>query len=179
MVSTVAAAGGDIDLGIGNVVGSNLANLSLVLAVAALLTPMDIDTGVLRREAPLATAAGIVFAALAWDGLTRPEGVVLLVLLVAVIGWIVRDARRAVEPELTEELGEFVREFEADLAEDVEELDEVRELVEELLDGDGPDQEEPSPDQVSAPWLVALTVLALGVTLAGAQLLVWGASGLA
>jgi cation:H+ antiporter len=180
MVSTVAAAGGDADLGIGNVVGSNLANLSLVLAVAALLTPMEIDTGVLRREAPLATAAGIVFAVVAWDGLTRPEGGVLLVLLVAVIGWIVWDARRAVEPELTEELGEFVREFEAELAEEVEELDEVNELVGELLDGGEPDGEEPPPaDHVSAPWLVTVTLLALVATLAGAQLLVWGASGLA
>jgi cation:H+ antiporter len=181
MVSGVAAAGGDLDLGIGNVVGSNLANLSLILAVAALLTPMDIDTGVLRREAPLATGAAAVFAVLAWDGLTRAEGGVLLVLLVAALGWIVRDARRAVEPELTEELGEFVREFEADLAEEVDELEEVKGLVEDLFDGgDEPGADRPAgPGGVSAPWLVAVTVLALLATLGGAQLLVWGASGLA
>lgn len=180
MVSGVAAAGGDLDLGVGNVVGSNLANLSLVLAVAALLTPMDIDTGVLLREAPLATGAAVVFAVVAWDGLTRSDGVVLLALLVAVIGWILRDALRSTEPELTEEVGEFARAFEADLADEVEDLEEVKELVEDLLDGDEAEPDRPpAPGPVSTPWLLAVTLLALVATLAGATLLVWGATGFA
>ncbi len=177
-VSTSAAANGDLDLGVGNVVGSNLANLSLVLAVAALLTPMDIDTDSLRREAPLAMAATVVFAALAWNGLSRVEGFVLVGLLAAAIGWVVRDTRRAVEPELTEELGEFITEFEEELAAEVEEFEEIRDRVEDLFDGD--DLEDlVEPTAVSTAWLVILTLLALAGTLIGAQLLVWGAIGLA
>ncbi len=160
MVSGFAAAGGDRDLGVGNVVGSNLANLSLVLGTGALLTTMKIDTGVLCREAPVATAACAVFTFLVWDGLSRGDGVALVVLLATFLVWVLRDASRAVEPELSAEVDEFVAEFEADLVGDDQ----------AVAEADAP------PMMAS---LVAVTVLGLLGTLVGARLLVWGAVGIA
>lgn len=90
VVSATAARQGDIALGVGNVVGSNVANLSLVLAAAALTTTLVIGRSTLQREAPLSVAATAVFAWVVWDGeVTRSEGVLLLVLLVAVVGFLI------------------------------------------------------------------------------------------
>ncbi|MDG2114011.1 MAG: calcium/sodium antiporter, partial [Actinomycetota bacterium] len=89
VVSVTAARQGDIALGVGNVVGSNVANLSLVLAAAALTTRLIIPVSTLRREAPLSVAATMVFAIAVWDGeLSRREGVLLLVGLILVVGFL-------------------------------------------------------------------------------------------
>ncbi len=82
IVSGIAATQGDDDLGIGNIIGSNIANLSLILGAAALLLPLKIDSSVLRREAPLATAGAIMFALLLRGGIQQSEGLVLLLFMV-------------------------------------------------------------------------------------------------
>lgn len=85
VVSGIAASQGDDDLGIGNIIGSNLANLSLILGAAATIVPLTIDSSVLKRELPLATAAVIVFAVLVQDGLSTSDGVIFAVLLIAAL----------------------------------------------------------------------------------------------
>lgn len=108
VVSGLAAAQDDLDIGVGNVIGSNVANLSLVLAAATLITVVPVTSGVLRREAPLSVASCVVFAWFVQDGLERWEGVVLLVLLAAALGWVMRSAREG-DP-LAGEVEEFVEE---------------------------------------------------------------------
>jgi cation:H+ antiporter len=93
LVSGSAAARGDLDLGVGNIIGSNVANLSIVLGVAALLVPVVVSRTTLRREAPLAVAATVLFAVLVQDGFERWEGVVFVVALVAALAVLVRAAR--------------------------------------------------------------------------------------
>lgn len=94
LVSSIAAAGGDRDLGVGNIVGSNVANLSLVLGTAAFVTRMPIQRAVLKREAPLSIGAAIVFAIFVIDGeLARWEGAVLVGLLVGVILLLIKSGR--------------------------------------------------------------------------------------
>jgi cation:H+ antiporter len=84
VVSTIAALRGNAALGVGNIVGSNVANLSLVLGVAALVTPIALSSSVIKRQAPLSIAAVIAFAAAVSDGrLSKSDGTILLVLLVA------------------------------------------------------------------------------------------------
>ena len=91
VVSTIAALRGNAALGVGNIVGSNVANLSLVLGVAALVTPIALSSSVIRRQAPLSIAAVIAFAAAVSDGkLSRSDGTILLVLLVAAMIILVR-----------------------------------------------------------------------------------------
>ncbi len=81
IVSGIAATGGDDDLGIGNIIGSNIANLTLILGAAALLIPLKIESSVLRREAPLATGGAVMFALLLRGGIQPTEGLVLLVFM--------------------------------------------------------------------------------------------------
>ena len=137
LVSTLAAGSGDTDLGIGNIVGSNVANLSLVLGSAALLIPVLVTRAVLVREAPLSLLSVLLFGFLAFSGggLSRTDGLILAVLLVGSLAWIILGGR---------------------IAEEVEEL------------GEGPFGRE-----------VLRTILGLLGTVAGAQLLVWGAMGVA
>lgn len=90
VVSTVAAGQDDLALGVGNVVGSNVANLSLVLATAALVTRMNVGNNALRREAPLSIAATIAFALVVVDGhVSRGEGALLAVGLVGAIAFLI------------------------------------------------------------------------------------------
>ncbi len=93
LVSGLAAAGGDMDLGVGNIVGSNLANLTLVLGVAALIATIPATRSEVRREAPLALGSMVLFALLVQNGLTEVEGAVLLVALVIALGIILGGAR--------------------------------------------------------------------------------------
>ncbi len=89
VVSATAASQGDLALGVGNVIGSNVANLSLVLAAAALTSRLVISPTTMRREAPLSIAATVAFALAVWDGkLTTLEGGLLAAGLVVVIGFL-------------------------------------------------------------------------------------------
>ena len=92
LVSGVAAVQGDADLGVGNVLGSNVANMTLVLGIAALIAVISIDTLTSRRELPLCVGSVLLFAVLVQDGFRRWEGVVLLVALVATLLWLLRNA---------------------------------------------------------------------------------------
>jgi cation:H+ antiporter len=92
LVSGVAAVQGDTDLGVGNVVGSNVANLTLVLGFAALMAVISIDQVTRRRELPLCLGAVLLFSLLVQDGLRRWEGALLAVALVATLLWLLRNA---------------------------------------------------------------------------------------
>ncbi|WP_329001009.1 calcium/sodium antiporter [Kribbella sp. NBC_00709] len=79
LVSGVAAARGDTGLAVGNIAGSNILNLTLVLGIAALAGSVAVTSQVIRREVPLAVGAVTLFAFLAWAGLSPVTGVVLAV----------------------------------------------------------------------------------------------------
>lgn len=97
LVSAIAAVQGDSDLGVGNVVGSNVANLSLVLGTAALIAPLKVPKSVTRRELPIAVGAVVLFYILVQRGLDRLEGIILLAGMVAAVTALVMGG--AVEAE--------------------------------------------------------------------------------
>lgn len=88
-MSGLAASGGDVDVGLGNIVGSNVANVSLVLGFAALVTPILVTRAVLVREAPVSVASVALFAFFTIGGFAVWEGIVMLLVLVGVLAWIV------------------------------------------------------------------------------------------
>ncbi len=94
VVSTVAANRGDLDLGVGNIIGSNVANVSLVLAAATLVMAVPVSRRTLRREAPLSVASVLLFALLIQNGVTRGEGVLLLAVLMLALGWILYSTKK-------------------------------------------------------------------------------------
>ncbi|MEM9563779.1 MAG: calcium/sodium antiporter [Actinomycetota bacterium] len=93
LVSALAARDDNVDLGVGNIVGSNVANLTLVLGAAALLVPLFVTKAVLAREAPLSLLAVLAFGFMTIGGLARWEGIVLLIGLVVVLSWITFGSR--------------------------------------------------------------------------------------
>lgn len=109
-LGAIAAAQGQIDLAIGNVIGSNLANVTLVLGVAALVGSIAVTSRVLRVEGVASVVSVLVFAGvLVWaGGLSRLDGVVLLVALVVGLAWMIGRSRREGPDELAREVGEFV-----------------------------------------------------------------------
>jgi len=109
LVSVLAAARGDAALGIGNIVGSNTANLSVVLGVAAFITPLAVGASLLRREAPLSFVAVAAFALALQGGLSVLDGILLLLGLVATIAIVIRTSRVELDPELAAEVDEAFR----------------------------------------------------------------------
>ncbi len=94
-VSLVGAVRGNTGIALGNVIGSNVANLGLILAVAALLRPVKVERGLARREVPLMLAVSLLFMLQVWDGeLSRLDGAVLTVGFVVFLVWTARGAKR-------------------------------------------------------------------------------------
>ncbi len=107
VVSLVAVYTESDDISVGNIIGSNIANLALILGTAAMIRPMNVQSAVIRREFPVMVGATLIVVALCYDGmLTRADGAVLLVGMAAYIGYMIIIARidREGAPDLTEEL---------------------------------------------------------------------------
>ncbi|MDQ6954225.1 MAG: calcium/sodium antiporter [Mariprofundaceae bacterium] len=107
IVAGVAAYNGNRDLGIGNVVGSNIANIGLVLAITALVCPLVVRSMTLKREVPiLFLVTAFAFALLADGELSRMDGVCLLLALVTFLIWVTKVAMSNRHDPMVEELTE-------------------------------------------------------------------------
>lgn len=96
VVSLEAALNGAPGLAIGNVVGSNIANVLLVLGLPAIIAPMLISGAGVRRSVSYMVGVSVVLIALAWDGsLSRFDGGILISLLVIYLGYSGYAALRA------------------------------------------------------------------------------------
>jgi cation:H+ antiporter len=113
LVSGMASADGNPGLAIGNALGSNIANIGLILGVTALITPLSVHSGVLKREYPLLLAISLISLALMWDGtLDRMDGTILVILLVAILSWMFNSARTGAADPIA---GEFDAEIPHDI----------------------------------------------------------------
>lgn len=108
LVSAIAAGRGEAEIAIGNIVGSNIANLSLLLGLGAIIVPITVASSTVRREAPVTVAATVLFLVLVQGGLLLWEGAVLLAGMVAALWLVTRAARPDVDPlgPETEELAD-------------------------------------------------------------------------
>ena len=96
LVSSFAAAAGSEGLAIGNAIGSNTTNCSLVLGAAVLVSPVTIPKEILGRELPILFAIMLGTGVLLYDGtLSRADGFLLLGSLGLLVGWIVWSGVRA------------------------------------------------------------------------------------
>ncbi len=95
LVSGMAAASGSRAMGIGNAVGSNITNVTLVLGAAAMVSPLTVHSRLLIREIPLLFVAMAVGWAFLYDlELSRAEGFALMAGLFALVFWIGIEARK-------------------------------------------------------------------------------------
>ncbi len=96
VVSVLAGLQGSLDLAVGNIVGSNVANLTLVLGIAALIAPVIVSSPVLRREAPLSLGLVLLLGLLLQSGtLTRLDGALLFGGLIIALSITLWSARRS------------------------------------------------------------------------------------
>ena len=114
VVSAVATLKGNAGLAVGNAIGSNIANIGLVLGVTALVYPLRMESTALKREYPVLLLIMLVCFLMALDGsYSRVEGWTLIAGLLAVVIWIIRiGLQRPLSDPLAEE-------FDAEIPRDV------------------------------------------------------------
>ncbi len=108
VVSLLSAAGGQSDMAIGNVVGSNLFNVFVIVGICALIRPLPLTAGNIRRDIPFGLAAAVLLFAMTSDRLLHPgaadrlgrgDGIAMLVLYVGLMLYTIRSAGRTAPPE--------------------------------------------------------------------------------
>lgn len=107
VTSLIAVLAGSPDLAVGNVVGSNAANIGLILGLAVILTPMVVHGRLLRREMPVLVVLTLLFFALAGigGGIGRWDAGLFLVAIITINWMLVRSARKGeIEIEETPEV---------------------------------------------------------------------------
>ncbi len=95
LVSLKAAWSGQPGIAVGNVVGSNIFNLAVILGLAAVIRPVRAESVAIRRDGPVMLLVTVAGLAVLWDGsVARWEGALLAVASAGYTAWIVREARR-------------------------------------------------------------------------------------
>lgn len=147
VVSVNAAIDGRPDIAIGNVVGSNIGNILLILGVCALITPLAVKPLALRRDAVTVVAASLLFLVLVGgSALARVDAAIFLGALAAYLGWAYWSERFHAAPS-----GELHQS----------------------------EAEELSTVPKSVLWTAIAVVLGLLLLIAGSQVLLIGAIGIA
>lgn len=147
VVSVNAAIEGRPDIAVGNVVGSNVGNILLILGVCALITPLAVKPLALRRDAVTVVAASILFLVLVGgSALGRMDAAIFLGALAAYLVWAYWSERYHAAPSA--------------------ELHEA-------------EAEELSTVPKSVLWTVLAVVIGLLLLIAGSQILLVGATGIA
>jgi cation:H+ antiporter len=95
IVSINAALSGNGGISVGNVVGSNIANVGLILGIASLITPMTVNVSLIRRDIPIMIGISLVSAWFIFgDEVSRVEGLFLVAGLIAFLVLSVYWAKR-------------------------------------------------------------------------------------
>lgn len=148
-VSVSAGFAGDGEVAFGNVAGSNIANILLILGASAIVGGLVVSQRIIRLDIPLLIVASVVTLLLSLDNeIGQVDGVILFAGIVAYTTWLIRVARNE-GPEVLDEYDDAVEELEVDVV------------------------DKPLPIQV------ALLVVGLGVLVVGSQLLVGSATDIA
>jgi cation:H+ antiporter len=94
-VSVGAALAGTTDIAVGNVVGSNIFNVLLILGASALITPLVVHSQLIRQEVPIMIGASALLLVMALDGgIARLEAVLLAALAVVYTTYLIVQSRR-------------------------------------------------------------------------------------
>lgn len=95
VVNLIAAVADEDSLALGNIVGSNISNIALILGSSALVLPLAIRPETLRKEYPMMLAVMVVFYGVALDGeISQLDGALLVGGLLAFLIFLVLDARQ-------------------------------------------------------------------------------------
>lgn len=107
------------DVAMGNIVGSNITNIGLILGISAMIQPFRARSKVIRREIPVMIFAGVILIPFSWDlTISRLEGAFLFASLVAYLFYLLKSDGDAIAEEVLDEISEdstseddFTREY--------------------------------------------------------------------
>lgn len=109
MVSLFASIRGSSSIAAGNIIGSNIANVGLILGAAALVSPLLVARTTLTREVPMMVAASLATYLMAWDGqLGFIDGLLLLLSLVGFLVYCIVTARQPLGVDVDDTLEKVV-----------------------------------------------------------------------
>ncbi len=97
-VSILASAGGHPDISLGNIVGSNISNIGIVLGITVMIAPFFVDTRSVIRNWAFMTASSLLILVfvLTGDGLGRFEGLILLTMIILFVWFSITRSRKLV-----------------------------------------------------------------------------------
>ncbi|MFC4544170.1 calcium/sodium antiporter [Halosolutus amylolyticus] len=102
-VATIGALDVSTDIGLGAVVGSNIANIGLVLGVSALIKPLSVSETVMRRHVPFMIFAALLLVGLGANGtIGRLEGTIFLLVLAGFTGYLLHSVNADPAPMMDE-----------------------------------------------------------------------------
>lgn len=99
-VSVMSAFKGQADIALGNVVGSNIFNILVILGISALIIPLVVHRQLVRFDVPIMIALSFLTLGLGWDGtIGRIDGIILFAIALAYTGFLIRQSRRETNSE--------------------------------------------------------------------------------
>ncbi|MCR5482364.1 MAG: calcium/sodium antiporter [Clostridia bacterium] len=102
-VSITAAFKENADIAIGNVIGSNILNIFVILGLAALIIPIAVSNSTIKYELPFMVLITGIFLALGYDGvISRPDGAVLWLAFLIYLGYLFIMTRNSEQPKESE-----------------------------------------------------------------------------
>lgn len=100
LAASIAAAGDHGDIILGNIVGSNIANIGLVIGVSTLLVTLVISRRTILREVPIMVGFSVLLVVLSIDGeISQADGIILILTLGGFTIYTIRRSRRDVQPD--------------------------------------------------------------------------------
>lgn len=107
-VSVMSAIKGQADIALGNVVGSNICNVLLILGISSIIIPLTVHRQLVRLDIPVMIGVSILMWGMSIDGnLGRIDGIVLTLLVIGYTTYLVRRSRR----EEAEVRSEYEKEY--------------------------------------------------------------------
>lgn len=94
LVSGIASWQGNPGLAIGNAIGSNIANIGLILGCTALISPLMFKSALLKRELPVLMGVSLICYLLSFDGLGMIDSLIMLTMLLMFLIWMVGLAKQ-------------------------------------------------------------------------------------
>ncbi|MCU0708221.1 MAG: calcium/sodium antiporter [Pirellula sp.] len=183
-IDVTAALRGKTDLAFGDLIGSNISNLGLILGIAVVIRPILLDTALVRFEIPLLVAQALFVWLLCWDGeLSRFDGAVLLAMFLATACWTIYRGLRE-KQEFRKEVVQLTRDIAAQdpwvglVASDEKSESEV--LAQSRITQENAKPDHPGHESArSVPINMAMVLFGLFGLIVGAQMMVYGAVNIA
>jgi cation:H+ antiporter len=111
VVSILGSMEGSPGIALGNAYGSNITNIALILGLTALLRPITVHSGVLRKELPILSLVSLLAVYQLWDGVvSRLDAIVLLVVFAFLLVWTMLQGKKTPGDPLGQEIESELKE---------------------------------------------------------------------